>query len=222
MSRKTNALQNKIISGSTVAVPTFIEIPASPDEADEMLSSLGGLATATGWARSAIVRARCEKGSGGPRRPKETGKEIYRFSLGEYAELGIVGLSSKPSVIRYYNSWDFSGMPEPELGKRVNLPNIPFPTPEELAELQQKRREEEQEDKEAEELLQKHVRDVRKYTSLIYEYKDKFWNLLDETDLDLSQEAVESWFRIWLECDPDRLERVLEIGAEILAGEEEG
>jgi hypothetical protein len=115
-----------------VAIPTFIDLPREPDEAEDMLSAFGSLALATDWARSAIVRTLCYKSKPGPK-AEEIGRDSGR-SIREFAELGIIGLRDRDTVRRYYDSWDLSGMPEPVLGERVTLPDIPFPTIEELEE----------------------------------------------------------------------------------------
>jgi ParB family chromosome partitioning protein len=100
-----------------------VKIPESIDETINKLNGLGSLLTAGDWARAAFVRAWVEKGKGGPK----TGRELAQLSMREFATLGIHGLSTKDAVRHYWNAWEATRRPVPQVGAIVALPEDPFP-----------------------------------------------------------------------------------------------
>lgn len=95
-------------------------VPASLNEAVRDANTLGGLQFAAGWKRAAIVRAYCKKDAGHGGNTDNS----QRLSLTKFSELGIVGLTSFRAVQRYYDAWDATGLPEPEPGKSVKIPQL--------------------------------------------------------------------------------------------------
>lgn len=102
-----------------------IQIPEDIETVTNKLNTLGGLLTASDWARSAIVRAWVHPTSGG--RP-ESGKNLPLLTISDFAELNIQGLSSRPAVRHYYNAWKLTKSSSPQRGEIVDLPQIPFPS----------------------------------------------------------------------------------------------
>ena len=109
-----------------------IIIPDDIGDVQSKLNTLGNLLTSSDWARAAIVRAWVYKGKGGPR----TGRVLSQFSMREFAELGIQGLSTKDSVSYYWHAWeDKSEKPTPIKGELIDLPEKPFPEWESLIDM---------------------------------------------------------------------------------------
>ena len=106
----------------TLAHVTTFTLPSTPEAADELLSGLGALATATEWKRAAIVHARTT--------PKGKHSTSGKLSAAKFAELGIVGLASPSTVIAYRDVWQSAvdaGLARPaELGAEVGLPDVPW------------------------------------------------------------------------------------------------
>lgn len=75
------------------------------------------MVTASEWKRAAIVRAFVQKGNGRPRNDES----VKSLTLSDFAKLGIVGLSSRPTVQRYYDTWPDS-LPDPEPGNLAGIP----------------------------------------------------------------------------------------------------
>jgi N6-adenosine-specific RNA methylase IME4 len=87
-----------------VAIGTVIDlrIPSTLNDLTGTLDNLGGAIAKGGWWTAAAVYAWTEPGTGGPR----TGKETYQLSERAFAELGIRGLSSRPTVHAYRVAWE--------------------------------------------------------------------------------------------------------------------
>jgi len=96
-----------------------MNIPETIDAAVERLRGIGTLVTAKEWERAAIVAAFVEPGQG------EGGKPVSsaRISAAEFAKLGIHGLRSHVTVLRYVRIWEaHHDGSRPEPGKKVKLP----------------------------------------------------------------------------------------------------
>jgi hypothetical protein len=69
-----------------------VEIPEDIETVTSKLNILGGLLTASDWARAAIVRAWVKPTSGG--RPK-SGEFLPLLTISDFTQLGIQGLSTR-------------------------------------------------------------------------------------------------------------------------------
>lgn len=182
-----------------------VRIPSSIKDATSKLTGIERLLQASEWERSAIVRAFVTKAQG-----KRTSIESDRsLTIDEFTELGIVGLKGKNTVRRYYDSWDLSGQPEPEPGKDIELPDRPFPTQQDM-----------QNQREVLQAVRGFVQKNRESISMLHEYDEKFWSLLNDADLQTMEESVEDVIDILAELDLERLERIAKLIAEKLAEEE--
>lgn len=101
----------------------MIRIPENMAEAQDRLTTLEGIATATGWERAAIVYAFT--------RDDLVVKGDQKISFREFAKLGIAGLSSHNTVARYHDAWKLAveqhDAPEVEPGGQVELPTAEWP-----------------------------------------------------------------------------------------------
>jgi hypothetical protein len=96
-----------------------ITVPASLDEAQDRLGSLGRLLTAGEWEKAAILAAFVEV--------TKQGKVSSDFlSADEFAALTIVGLKSAVTVRRYVNAWTDQVGTRPRPGEKVELPTVDF------------------------------------------------------------------------------------------------
>jgi hypothetical protein len=102
-----------------------IQIPEDIKDVTKKLNALGGLLTASDWARAAIVMAWVRPTSGG--RPKSD-ENSSLLTISDFAELGIQGLSTRDAVRHYYNAWKLTKLPIPQKGEIIHLPQIPFPS----------------------------------------------------------------------------------------------
>lgn len=102
-------------------IPTTVLIPEDLDIARRQLTALDGLATASEWARAAIVAAWVVLQDG----PGGIVNSDNGLTTTAFAELGIAGLKSPNSVRRYRLAW--GDRPRPTLGEPVVLPSDPFP-----------------------------------------------------------------------------------------------
>lgn len=103
-----------------------IRIPASQDAVFEALDGVGDLIKAKEWERAALVASIVRLGAG-QGTSSRTGRGD-RMSAREFAELGIVGLSSTSTVSAYVQRWlDANDGEYPGLGKRVELPEVDWP-----------------------------------------------------------------------------------------------
>lgn len=117
-------------------------LPATPDDADAMAREFAVIATATNWARGALVYARVVvRDSPGRVWSSESTALIAksgnyqndweaRLTPQSYADLGIVGLRSRTSVMQYWRCWHLAvadGIAVPvRLGDQVDLPDVDF------------------------------------------------------------------------------------------------
>lgn len=105
---------------------TRITIPRTADDASVVLADLGAIATATEWKRAAIVAAFVDPDRNGQRRELATSGQLE--SARAFAERGIVGLTSKATVLRYATAW-LDRYPRPVPGSRIDMPTIPWNDP---------------------------------------------------------------------------------------------
>lgn len=104
---------------------TQVYLPKSAADAVTKLGQIGSLAAAREWERAALVAAICKPARRG-RPAKKTGpKDSY--NIDELRKVGIYGLRSRHAVQAYLNAWALSGLPVPELGTHLTLPDGDFP-----------------------------------------------------------------------------------------------
>lgn len=116
------------IQHSTLAVRGAFTWPSTEEEAIASLTALGSIATATEWARAAIVAAVVKESKAG-RPSKENRVKVRDFHTPHtFAALGIVGLKSDRSVRHYLKAWQSTGLPRPVLGEEPELPDTEFPS----------------------------------------------------------------------------------------------
>jgi len=87
-----------------------IQIPEDIENVKNNLNRLGGLLTASEWARSAIVRAWVEPKKRG--RPLINGEDSSFMDISGFTQLGIQGLSTRDAVRHYYNAWGSTKLPD--------------------------------------------------------------------------------------------------------------
>jgi phage N-6-adenine-methyltransferase len=111
-----------------LAIPDEVLVPATLDGAKGVLDGVGGLMSATHWGTAAIVYAYTREGGQGEYQQQNRNSEV--LTTGEFAALGIRGLSSDNSVRKYRRVWQRAvddGQAEPtEPGARVELPSSDF------------------------------------------------------------------------------------------------
>lgn len=107
---------------------TTVKVADNADTLREDADKAARLHSATGWELAAYVHAWTYETKGG--RPPETGKKVDRFSCTEFSQLGVRGLSSKPSVTKYRRAWSAAieqGLvTEVEPGDEIDLPEEDF------------------------------------------------------------------------------------------------
>lgn len=97
-------------------------VPKTIEEATGRLGGLEKLITASKWERAAIVYAFTRDGQAEPNR--YDGK----YTIKDFAALGIAGLRATETVRRYRECWKQQGDTSIGPGSRVRLPKEPFPT----------------------------------------------------------------------------------------------
>ena len=107
---------------------TTFSIPSDPDQADDLASELGELASAAEWKRAALVYARVHVSThGGDRSKVNSDLADDKISPKQYALRGIHGLRSQTTVRRYWQAWDnlvAEGKALPvSLGDEIELPD---------------------------------------------------------------------------------------------------
>jgi hypothetical protein len=99
--------------------------------ATKALEGMGGLLSAGHWGTAAIVWAFTYDTGGG--RPRKSVQKWTLLNISDFTSLGIRGLSSRTSIIKYRQAWEHAideGWVEPaEPGKRCVLPEQPFGGP---------------------------------------------------------------------------------------------
>jgi hypothetical protein len=105
----------------------MIKVPKTIEAAEQQLASLDGLITAKQWDRAAIVWAFTYEGTN----RWDSGTELNRYNVTQFAERGIKGLASKTSVIAYRKAWrdamQMVGAPDVQPGDSLEAPALPFP-----------------------------------------------------------------------------------------------
>jgi len=104
----------------------MIQIPINLNDAKARLADLEGIATATGWERAAIVYAFVDRPGSGNKKSL-----VSRVSAADFARLGIVGLTSEPTVAHYHGAWAYAvanhDAPDVQPGGLVDLPELVWP-----------------------------------------------------------------------------------------------
>lgn len=98
----------------------------------EELRGLGRLLTSSDWEKAAVVATFVElkDGRGGDKKSataKIKVKSDFDLTTYEFAELGIVGLKSKNSVVRYAKAWMDEVGTRPQPGQPIAVPTKPLP-----------------------------------------------------------------------------------------------
>ena len=88
---------------SAMSIPTQVSVPDSIDDATALLDDVGGLLSAGHWGTAAVVWAFTEPGTNQHKVPVK--KFTGSLTITDFAALGIRGLSSRPSVIKYRQAW---------------------------------------------------------------------------------------------------------------------
>lgn len=99
-------------------------IPETIEDVTGKLNGLGNLLVASEWYRAAVVRAWVQPTSGG--RPKSD-EFSSLYTISGFTNLDIRGLKTRDAIRHYYMAWESTGLPKPELGEEIDLPDIPFP-----------------------------------------------------------------------------------------------
>jgi hypothetical protein len=87
--------------------PVLMRVPGDREALKAQLGALGELATATEWARAAIVWAWVKPGEQGDNRfTVEVNSDHYNAR--QFARLGFAGLSSHATVMRYHEAWEWA------------------------------------------------------------------------------------------------------------------
>jgi len=174
-------------------------IPADIKAATKSLIGIEALLTATQWQKSAIVRAFCYKGKN--RFDEGSRSNESGYSLSDFAELGIVGLTTRNAVTRYYDSWDLSGLADPEPGKDTAIPNQDFPSAEELKSL-----------RERQEAIETFAREVSEGVSQLVEYDQEYRYLLPDYAVDQLVMDAEGILEFLADRDQEALQKLLAEG----------
>lgn len=107
------------------------KIPASIEDATELLNGLGALLTAKQWERAAIVYAFTRDGEDADSNPKRRSEITTPLLPREFAKLGITGLASDQTVRAYRKAWQGAINAEEAKasrpGHQCRLPDIPWP-----------------------------------------------------------------------------------------------
>lgn len=103
-----------------------IKTPITLKDARERLATLDQLVLAKEWERAAIVATFVRLDT--PPGPKDM-KDVSYLTPLTFAEMGVVGLASAPTVRKYVRAWlDNNDGQYPAYGKTVTLPTVPFPS----------------------------------------------------------------------------------------------
>ncbi len=124
--------QLALLNGSSLVVPVQVAVPETIEETHALLHCVGGFVMAGHWGTAAIVYAWTE-----PQQGKRTDLTSETFcgsySIDEFAELGIRGLTSAPTVRKYRRAWEHAmaqGWAEPvQPGTVAALPSQDFVVP---------------------------------------------------------------------------------------------
>ncbi len=110
-----------------------MNIPKTIKSAEAKLTKLDGIVSASQWERAAIVYAFTEEGEvgGDPTTAAKVRSDLGVMSFREFAALGIVGLKSKNTVLKYHEAWQ-SAIDDGEAlpiapGDAFNEPELDFP-----------------------------------------------------------------------------------------------
>jgi hypothetical protein len=103
---------------------TVIFMPRDRDKAVTQLAGIGVVLASREWERAALVSLLVEsKGRG---RPKN-GVKFEKYSISDFARLGIFGFRSANTISAYLKIWALAGLPAPQPGDKVALPIQDWP-----------------------------------------------------------------------------------------------
>ena len=98
-------------------------IPETLEDVTGKLNGLSSLLVASEWYRAAVLSAWIERGTNQYTKvPVENST-----SISDFARMGIRGFKSRDTIIHYLAAWKSTGLPKPNLGDEIDLPDIPFP-----------------------------------------------------------------------------------------------
>jgi phage N-6-adenine-methyltransferase len=129
MASPTQSGQELALSGdvAALAIPATITIPATLEGRVAFLDGAGGFLSAGHWATAAAVYASTRDGGQGEYQQNLRSEVL---TTGEFAALGIRGLTSDVSVRRYRRAWQYAvdqGWADVAVpGERAQLPSEPF------------------------------------------------------------------------------------------------
>ncbi len=110
-----------------------MNIPKTIKSAEAKLTKLDGIVSASQWERAAIVYAFTQEGEvgGDPTTAAKVRSDLGVMSFREFAALGIVGLKSKNTVLKYHEAWQ-SAIDDGEAlpiapGDAFNEPELDWP-----------------------------------------------------------------------------------------------
>jgi phage N-6-adenine-methyltransferase len=132
MASPTHPGQALVLSGdgATLAIPEAITIPATLEGRVAFLDGAGGFLSAGHWATAAAVYASTEDGQGSNQYGSSIDEKSSKLSISDFADLGIRGLSTRDSVRKYRQAWQYAvdrGWADVAVpGERAQLPNEPF------------------------------------------------------------------------------------------------
>lgn len=109
------------------AAPAEAPVPGFVIPTMDVIGAGLDLGRYTAWHWAAIIAAHVDP-SEGPGRPAVNGKSANYMSPGEFAGLGINGLSSPHTVRRYWRIWMDEHGSRPNVGEAVAIPDKKFPT----------------------------------------------------------------------------------------------
>lgn len=106
-----------------------IKIPATIEEATASLTSIDGLVTAKEWSRAAIVFA-FTRNDGRGRPAAAVNARDGAFTMKQFADLKVTGLTKRDTVARYRKAWEQAvadgHATEVEAGQKAMLPDVPW------------------------------------------------------------------------------------------------
>jgi hypothetical protein len=99
-------------------------MPRDREKAVTQLAGIGVILASREWERAALIALLVEsKGRG---RPK-SGVKFEKYSISDFARVGIYGFRSANTIAAYLKIWAMTGLPVPQPGEKVTIPLQDFP-----------------------------------------------------------------------------------------------